>query len=44
MRVQLEVLPPRVQHAEEADLGPEMFGIGGDLQQSLGAGLPKQRS
>ena len=33
MRVQLEILPPCVQHAEKTDLGSEMFGIGGNLKQ-----------
>ena len=30
MRMMDEGLSPGVQHGEEADLGPEMFGIGGD--------------
>jgi hypothetical protein len=37
MRMHLKILPPGVQDAEEADLGAEMFGIGGDLEQSRGA-------
>jgi hypothetical protein len=36
--VQLEVLSPSVQHAEEADLGSEMLGVGSNLQQRFGAG------
>ena len=31
VRMEGQVLPPGVQHAEEADLGAEMLGIGGDL-------------
>jgi len=33
-----EVLPPGVQYGEEADLGAEVFGIGGDGTQGLGGG------
>ena len=29
----MKVLSPGVQHAEEADLGAEVLGVGGDLQQ-----------
>ena len=29
-----QVLAPGVQHAEETDLSAEVFGIGGELQQS----------
>ena len=35
MRMKLQILSPGVQHAEEADLGAEVLGIGGDLQQRL---------
>jgi hypothetical protein len=38
----LEVLSPGMQHAEEADLGAEVLGIGGDLEQSGGAGAKQQ--
>ena len=38
----IEPLAPSVQHAEKADLGAEMFGIGGDLQHGLGAGSKQQ--
>lgn len=34
MRVMLKVLAPGVEHAKEADLGAEMLGICGNLQQS----------
>ena len=40
--VMQQVLAPGVQNAEKADGGPEMFGIGGDLQQGVRAGLEKQ--
>ncbi len=40
--VVLEVLPPGVQHGEEADLGPEVLGIGGDLSQGGGGGLEQE--
>jgi hypothetical protein len=30
----LEILPSGMQDAEESDLGAEVSGIGGDLQQS----------
>ena len=40
--VMQEVLPPGVQNAEESDGGAEMFGIGGDLQQGVRAGLQQQ--
>jgi hypothetical protein len=33
---------PGVQNAEESDGGPEMFGIGGDFQQGIRAGLEQQ--
>ena len=38
----MQVLSPGVQHAEEADLGAEMLGVGGDLQQRRGAGAEQQ--
>jgi hypothetical protein len=31
-----KILSPRVQNAEEADLGAEMFGISSDIQKCLG--------
>src|SRR5208283_4094932 len=39
MGMGLQVLPPGVEHTEEADLSAEMFGIGGHLFQRRGAGL-----
>ena len=34
----LQVLAPGVEDGQEADLGPEVLGIGGDLPQGLGGG------
>ena len=42
MRMHLKILSPGVQDAEEADLGAEMFGIGGDFEQSRGAGAEQE--
>jgi hypothetical protein len=28
VRMKKQILPPTVQHGEETDLGPEMFGVG----------------
>ena len=36
--VELELLAPSVQHAEEADLGAEALGVGGDIAQGAGGG------
>ena len=33
MRVMLELLIPGVEHAEEADLGAEMFGIASNVEE-----------
>ena len=33
-----QILPPRVQDREKADLGPQMLGVGGDGGQGLGRG------
>jgi hypothetical protein len=33
-----QVLPPTMQHGEEADLGAEMFGIGSNGAQGFGCG------
>jgi hypothetical protein len=35
MRMIEQLLPPGVQHGEEADLGTEVLGIGGDRTQGL---------
>ena len=40
--VMLEVLAPGVEHGQEADLGPEVLGIGGDLLQGLRGGAEEQ--
>ncbi len=42
MGVMLESLIPGMKYAEEADLGSEVTGIAGDLQQSFGAGVKQQ--
>ena len=42
VRMMQEILPPGVEHAEKADVGAEMFGIGGDLQQRGGAGAEQE--
>ena len=39
MRMMVQGLAPGVQHGDEADLGAEMLGIGGDRAQRLGRGL-----
>jgi hypothetical protein len=38
VRMVQQILPPRVQDREEADLRAEMFRIGGDRAQRFGAG------
>ena len=40
MRVQ--VLPPGVQHTEEADVSPQVARISGDLEQGLGTGAEQE--
>ena len=42
MWVMLEILSPGVQHTQETDLSAEMFRIGGNLQQSCGAGAEQE--
>jgi len=42
VRMKQQVLSPTVQHGEKADLGAQMFGVGSDLQQSLGSGVEQQ--
>ncbi len=42
MRMDLEILPPGMQNAEESDLRAQMFGIGRDLQQSRSAGVEQK--
>ena len=43
MRVLQQFLIPRMQHAEEADVRPEVSLVASHRQQRLGAG-PKQQS
>lgn len=37
-----QVLAPRVQHGEEADLGAQVLGVGSDGAQGLGGGTEEQ--
>ncbi len=42
MRVMFEFLIPGVEHAEEADLGTEMFGIASDFEEGFSTALPQE--
>jgi hypothetical protein len=42
MRMDLQILSPSVQNAEEPDLRAQMFGIGCNLQQCRGAGAEQK--
>ena len=42
VRMMLQSLVPGVQYGEEANLGAEMPGIVGDLEQSLSTGMKQQ--
>ena len=42
MGMKLEFLVPGVEHAEEADLSPEMSGVASDFEKSFGAGTKQQ--
>jgi len=42
VRVKQQVLSPAVQDAEKADCGPQMNGVGRDLQQGIRTGLKQQ--
>jgi hypothetical protein len=42
MRVMLQILSPRMQDREEADLGAQVLRIGGDRAQRFGAGAKQQ--
>jgi len=42
MRVMLQILPPRMKHAEKADLRSQVFRIGRDLDQRFSA-RPEQK-
>jgi hypothetical protein len=39
MGMKLQLLIPGMQHAEEADLGSEMAGCAGNLEEGFGTGL-----
>ena len=39
----LELLSPGMEHTEEANLGTQVFGIAGDLDQSISAQTQQQR-
>lgn len=43
MRMVLQVLAPGMEHADEADFGAEMCGIGGDRGQRFGRRLEQDR-
>ena len=43
MRMVLQFLSPGMEHAEEADLGAQEFGIAGDLDQRFSAEAQQQR-
>jgi hypothetical protein len=43
MGMEQEILSPRVEDAEEPDLGAEMLGISCDLQQCRRTGAKQQR-
>ena len=42
VRVMLQVLAPGVEDGQEADLGPEVLRVGGDLLQGLGGGFEQE--
>src|SRR2546425_12591664 len=42
MGMMLKLLIPGVEHAEEADLGAEMFGIASDCEEGRGTGLQQK--
>jgi len=42
MGMGLQLLTPSMQHAEEADLRPEMLGIASDFQQGFSTGTEEQ--
>ena len=42
MRMVQDVLTPGMQHAEKADLCPQVLGIGSDLQQCCCTGAKQQ--
>jgi hypothetical protein len=42
VRVMFEFLIPGVEHAKEADLGAEMFGVASDFEEGFGTGLQQE--
>src|ERR1039457_4497586 len=42
VRMMSQILAPGVEHTQKADFRSEMFGVGGDLQQSRGAGTEQE--
>lgn len=42
MRMVHQILSPSVQDSDEADLGPQMFRIGGDRAQGFGGGAKQE--
>jgi len=42
MGMKFDFLVPRVQHAEEADLGAEMLGITSHFEECLGTGFEQE--
>src|SRR5258708_8434477 len=42
MRMKLELLVPGMEHAEEADLSPEMSGVASDFEKRFRAGTKQQ--
>jgi len=42
MRVMLKILAPGVEHTQETDLCAKMLRVGGNLQQSCGAGVEQE--
>ena len=42
MRMEQHVLSPRVQDAEEADIGAKMFWVSSDVQECLGHSMEQQ--
>ncbi len=43
VRMMVQVLAPGMKHRDEADLGAEMLGVGGDAAQRLGGGPEQER-
>jgi len=42
VRMEQQVLTPTVQHGKKTDVCAEMFGVGGNLEQSLGGSMKQQ--